>query len=484
MSMDINTLRSYVQANTTVADDQTVGFKDTSKKTGLQGTGRTFGDAAKTADAQDTILLKSNILSAVRDSAGADSAAFKNLEEKFFGKLEGKQYSAENAAKPLTMRDLRAALESVDGPARQPAATGIDGFEDLGGFEEIGLPKEPAEPKTGVPAPGNGFMDDFEEIDIAAPADDSPKTYDEATLREGIHHDPHASAAHATFGRGILAIFRGIRNIFAKTQSVEDAQEQFVARRHANRRGSTVDLRRIKNTTPVTLDKQTVGKAAGLVGNVIVKPFASRDVFGDGPKLTDINQNPALQDCWFLASVASVLSAKGPDYIKSLIEIPANGNHANVKMGGKVFKVPLADYTDKKGHIVTSNSAPWVRLLEMAAQMYFIDDKGCDGRGETKMEFRAGSAGIFLLTQGVLPTAYMKGTDGIVGKVREAVEGGRAVTLGHTGIGHCISPGHMVSVAGFSPDGSRVHLLDPYGRMVVADASMLKDYAIYIEAQA
>lgn len=480
MSMDIATLRNYVQANTTVADDQTVGFKDTSKKTGLQGTGRTFGDAAKTADAQDTILLKSNILSAVRDSAGADSAAFKNLEEKFFGKLEGKQYSVENASKPLTMRDLRTALASVDGPAPNQAPTEVpgSGFVDLGGFEELGMPQEPAEPKA------NGFMDDFEEIDIAAPADDSPKTYDETALRDGIKHDPHASATHATFGRGILAIFRGIRNIFAKTQSVEDAQEQFVTRRHANRRGQTVSLGRMKNTTPVTLDKQTVGKAAGLSGNVVVKPFASRDVFGDGPKLTDIKQNPALQDCWFLSSVASVLSAKGPDYIKSLIEIPANGNHANVKMGGKVFKVPLADYTDKKGHIVTSNSAPWVRLLEMAAQMYFIDDKGCDGRGETKMEFRAGSAGIFLLTQGVLPTAYMKGTDGIVGKVREAVEGGQAVALGHTGIGHCISPGHMVSVAGFSPDGSRVHLLDPYGRMVVADASMLKDYAIYIEAQA
>ena len=143
--------------------------------------------------------------------------------------------------------------------------------------------------------------------------------------------------------------------------------------------------------------------------------------------------------------------------------------------------MPLADYTDRKGNVATSNSAPWVRLLEMAAQMYFIDDKGRGEGRETKMEFRIGSTGIYLLTQGRRPQACFPGQDGIVDTVRTAIGNGKAVTLGHTGIAHGIAPGHMVSVAGFSPDGSRVHLLDPYGRMVLADAAMLKGYPIYIE---
>jgi len=40
----------------------------------------------------------------------------------------------------------------------------------------------------------------------------------------------------------------------------------------------------------------------------------------------------------------------------------------------------------------------------------------------------------------------------------------------------------MVSVLGFSNEGRHVHLLDPYGRVVVASASMLSSYPTYVEA--
>lgn len=39
----------------------------------------------------------------------------------------------------------------------------------------------------------------------------------------------------------------------------------------------------------------------------------------------------------------------------------------------------------------------------------------------------------------------------------------------------------MVAVVGFSNDGARVHILDPYGRMVLTDATVLKDYQVCIE---
>lgn len=94
----------------------------------------------------------------------------------------------------------------------------------------------------------------------------------------------------------------------------------------------------------------------------------------------------------------------------------------------------------------------------------------------------AGSTGLYLLSQGRRPTPYLPRTENIQETIREAICRGKAVTLGHTGIAHGIAPGHMVSVLGFSNEGRHVHLLDPYGRVVVASASMLSSYPTYVEA--
>ena len=445
----IESFQNLVQtANLT--DDTAVSFKD-ADKTVLGG--RTVADAGPDA-ADDAVYLRSQLLKAVSDLGSLNLDA---IERELFGEKTDGKFSAETAAKPLTLRTVKSVLAQAGKLPAQPAAEPMKGVDDF------------------------VAIDDFEEIDLPAQTEAKPaadgKAYDEAALRGRIDHAPHKSSALATFGRGLQAMLRGFLSIFTKTQTVEDAHAMFVA----NRPRTAVDLPHA-DPKPISLDKQTFGKAAGLVGNVVVKPFASRDVFGDGPKLTDIKQNPDLQDCWFLSSVASTLVSKGPDYVKSLIDVPANGDHANVKLGGRTFKVPLADYTDRKGNVATSNSAPWVKLLEMAAQMYFIDDLGRGEGTESKMEFRTGSTGIYLLSQGGGTTVCRPRSNvNIVADAQAAIGKGKAVTLGHTGIAHGIAPGHMVSVAGFSPDGSRVHLLDPYGRMVVADAAMLKDYQVCIE---
>lgn len=451
-----------------VTNDTVVGFTN-ADKTVLQG--RTVTEANNKDElAQDAIYLRGQLLKAAQSSGATNLEA---IERELFGEKKDGRFDSETAAKPLTMRTVKSVLAQIGKmPEVAPAPQGIDGFEEI----EM--------PKPGVEAgAAKAAFDDFEDLDFAPQGGKNaePATSYDNNLRAIPQAEPHKSSGIATFGRGIQTILRGIRNIFAKTQTVENAQTKFVAARHAGKAPVTVDLAKIKNPNPIVIDKKVFGKAAGLRGEVILKPFASHDVFGDGPKLTDIKQNPNLQDCWFLSSVASVLSAKGPDYIKSLIEIPDGADHANVKLGGKVFKVPLGEYTDRAGNITTSKSAPWVKLLETAVQMSLIDESCKTGDIRVNMSYRTGSEGLCLLLQQTEIIRPMRGYAGIVEEVRSAINEGRAATLGHTGISLGIAPGHMVSIQGFSDDGSKVHIFDPYGRMIVADVSILKDFPIVIE---
>lgn len=115
--MNIESLHQFVAFNTTIGDKQTVTFGDDNKQklVGLNGSPRELGDAAKLELDQNTILLKSRILTAVRDAVGDDqSAVFRNIETMLFGKLDKRgQFVEKNAAKPLTMRDLKKVVDTL-----------------------------------------------------------------------------------------------------------------------------------------------------------------------------------------------------------------------------------------------------------------------------------------------------------------------------------------------------------------------------------
>lgn len=64
---------------------------------------------------QGSAYMRSQLLTLVRDRlGGTNSAAFKEIETKLFGKLKGDQFDPAVAAKPLRKRDIKAVLAKMD----------------------------------------------------------------------------------------------------------------------------------------------------------------------------------------------------------------------------------------------------------------------------------------------------------------------------------------------------------------------------------
>ncbi len=119
MAISLDTFRNFA-ALQNLGDGKNV-FVSGEDKTGLAAR-RDVGDRSlssrdvKLAQAQDNIYVRSQLLSAVRDALGGEGdSVFRNLQARLFG-ISGDHPGAdvEIASKPLTMREVRAALGAVD----------------------------------------------------------------------------------------------------------------------------------------------------------------------------------------------------------------------------------------------------------------------------------------------------------------------------------------------------------------------------------
>ncbi len=119
MAISLDTFRNFA-ALQNLGDGKNV-FVSGEDKTGLAAR-RDVGDRSlssrdvKLAQAQDNIYVRSQLLSAVRDALGGEGdCVFRNLQARLFGITAAHPGAdAEIAAKPLTMREVRAALGAVD----------------------------------------------------------------------------------------------------------------------------------------------------------------------------------------------------------------------------------------------------------------------------------------------------------------------------------------------------------------------------------
>ncbi len=119
MPISLETFRNFA-ALSNLGDGKNV-FVSGEDKTGLAAR-RDVGDRSlssrdvKLAQAQDNIYVRSQLLSAVRDALGGEGdCVFRNLQARLFGITAAHPGAdAEIAAKPLTMREVRAALGAVD----------------------------------------------------------------------------------------------------------------------------------------------------------------------------------------------------------------------------------------------------------------------------------------------------------------------------------------------------------------------------------
>lgn len=285
--------------------------------------------------------------------------------------------------------------------------------------------------------------------------------------------------------------------------------------------GSTVPTRNVVRYTP-----DEIGAAMGLGGPTRVKLFsdAERQKIVDGDfRLEDITQDSNLQNCWFLSSLASVLSFKGAAALQRIITIPQGGADndgcALVKLGTHTYKVPLGDVVSANGKTGTSASAAWVRLLETAMQMHMVkmhqlgvsgDEFGInvDMNGGTPKFALGALLGLERIETVHLPNDPADDEEVLhenvrvirpdtlnvdrIGVIRRALDANHPVVLGSSKdkfqtIKYGFSPDHAVSVQDVEVGANGrtyLHVLDPYGRSVVVDADILQHGATIFIAEA
>ena len=83
---------------------------------GLSGQKRNIKAADDVELKQNTIYMRSSLLSGIRDKLGLadDSPAFKKFEKLIFGDLVNGRFDADTASKPLAKREIKAILDELD----------------------------------------------------------------------------------------------------------------------------------------------------------------------------------------------------------------------------------------------------------------------------------------------------------------------------------------------------------------------------------
>lgn len=372
-----------------------------------------------------------------------------------------------------------------------------EGFEIMENEFTNGVSRNVQEAAQNVQQTGTqGVADDFDIIDddIKGENDKTNVVQDHQDQHEVDDHDvfdfvnsyrslkPHSSSVLATVGRFFQAIGLFLRSFVSDVPVDANADAAFV-RTDANHTDDVGGDRR----EPVAYSNRTIGLAMGLKGEVLVKPFKEGLYPKNGtPSLSDIRQNPDLQDCWFLSSVTSLLSAKGPQCIKDMIEHHDGDDFAIVHFKQESFKVPYGELTDRDGNVSVSNSAPWVRLLETAMQMHFIKECRANGGGLLRMDERDSRAGL----NAIFGTGYEYNPPKADAKHKEVLTDLKArlnahhpVTLGHKRgflqLFDFVATGHAVTLLDVDPEKKEVTIMDPYGRILVKDSGFINRCSVF-----
>ena len=319
-------------------------------------------------------------------------------------------------------------------------------------------------------------------------------------------------------GRVFMRTCHAIRNGFSLAPSKRSraAFQAELEGRHRTAYGdeasSRVGIRTAAEGAPTfTCTKAELGAAMGLRGELKMKPFTDDEIkaIREGKfKLTDIDQNPNLENCWFLGTLLSFLSAKGPAAIQEMISLPPPGVAgsadkpllARVKLGGESYDVPLAELRGN-GESGVSTSKPWVKLLETAMQMHLMnlyqlqDAAGMDEKIKVDMAFNDAylalstllGTGISGVDEGKPDVDITQGLTVLTEQnfdaesVREAVKSGRPVLLLTppsfvTALGSGVSPNHTLAVVDVVVKDGKPYLqvLDPYNRSVSISGDIIQ----------
>ena len=326
---------------------------------------------------------------------------------------------------------------------------------------------------------------------------------------ESIRQDKPSNTFKSALGRAVLWIvnlFKGVKS----SSSLSTAAKLEVLR--GKKPNPLPDNVQNKNS-PYLFTNEQLGNLCGLTNGCKIKYFHNNNddnkgykeiLFPHGePRLSDIKQNPELQDCWFLSSISSMLQSEGVESISRLFSESKVPGNVVIRLGSNLYDVPMGRITSANGDKFGSNSAPWVVVLENAMLMHLSlsannpnvnDPKSLENyKREIKMPLRSVSDGLVALG-GYHPTVPDNGVKNIgisldsVQNVNDVISNllarEKPVVIGHKGpnqrevsLRDGIAPGHAVTVLEVVLNGYKI--LDPYGQVKTLRKEGIIDYSLY-----
>ena len=332
---------------------------------------------------------------------------------------------------------------------------------------------------------------------------------------------PHSTWGH-WFGRGIQKTVNYFNSDISSSKTLTSTEEKINALRNKECQHPLPELKD-KNAKPISMTTEQMGQATGLGKGTRVSSFDKtgkldykKVLFGkEGiPLLSDIKQDPNLQDCWFLSSISAVLTTLGPTSITRLFSKSENPNNVIVRLGEHTYDVPLGRIK-KNGlfygaYEFGSKSANWVVALENAMMMH----RACHNSTARKVEMSMQSPtdgleallGYKFNSIGALMSLSYDSDEEALADIHRYFDAGFPVILGHDlanpGIdkekdSHLeivkkyakvslntadvirvtgIAAGHAVTVININDEEKKVEVLDPYGQVKKIPFNYLKAF--------
>lgn len=325
---------------------------------------------------------------------------------------------------------------------------------------------------------------------------------------ESIRQDKPSNTFKSALGRAVLWIVNLFKGVKSSSSLSTTAKLEVLRGKQPSPLPDNVE----NKNSPYLFSKEQLGNLCGLTKDCKIKYFSKPEenkgykevLFPHGePRLSDIKQNPNLQDCWFLSSISSMLQSEGVESISRLFSESKVPGNVIVRLGAHLYDVPMGRITDSSGDKFGSNSANWVVALENAMLMHealsaenpdLNNPRSLENyKSNIRMPMRYPSEGLKAL-HGYKPDGGQVEFKTIDWEFRSPQRGvtlisgmlelGKPAIIGHSrqnsgkiALRDGIAPGHAVTVLEVVPNGFKI--LDPYGQVKTLAKDSITDYTMH-----
>lgn len=326
---------------------------------------------------------------------------------------------------------------------------------------------------------------------------------------ESLRQDKPSNTFKFALGRAVLWIVNLFKGVKSSSSLSTTAKLEVLRGKQPNPLPDNI----ANKNSPYLFTNEQLGNLCGLTNGCKIKYFHNNNddnkgykeiLFPHGePRLSDIKQNPELQDCWFLSSISSMLQSEGVESISRLFSESKVPGNVVIRLGSNLYDVPMGRITDSSGDKFGSNSANWVIALENAMLMHQALSSETpdinnprsveDYKSQIRMPMRYPSEGLKALHGYKHDGAHVEfksmdweihTVENGVYRISKLLELGKPVIIGHSrpnsgkiALRDGIAPGHAVTVLEVVPNGFKI--LDPYGQVKTLAKNSITDYVMH-----